>query len=133
MVSSHYLRKKRNHECLRVTSEFPLNSNFLQVGQLLKRSSLNTSALRVYLVLSSETISRQIKRIQNEGIILQTKRAFIDYYFLIHKKRRGERGGGSREGGSRKGGTGRGEGRQTLHKTFLNAQCWCAAGAGGFF
>ena len=26
-----------------------------------------------------------------------------------------------------------GGGRQTLHKTFLNPQYWCAAGAGGFF
>ena len=31
-------------------------------------------------------------------------------------------------------GMGIGEGgRQTLHKTFLNPQYWCAAGAGGFF
>ena len=105
-----------------MTSEFPLNSNFPQAGQLSKLSPLNTSALRVYLVLRSKTISRQIKRIQNEGIIVQTKRAFIGYYFLSHKKggRRGE------------GGWGMG-GRQTLHKTFLNPQYWCAAGAGGFF
>ena len=97
-----------------MTSEFPLNSNFPQVGQLSKRSPLNTSALRVYLVLRSETISRQIKRIQNEGIIVQTKRAFIGYYFLTHKKRRGEGGrggGGERRKGER--GWGMGEGGQT--------------------
>ena len=105
-----------------MTSEFPLNSNFPQAGQLSKRSPLNTSALRVYLVLRPKTISRQIKRIQNEGIIVQTKKAFIGYYFLTHKKRRGDGGWGMGEGG-----------RQTLHKAFLNPQYWCAAGAGGFF
>ena len=77
-----------------MTSEFPLNSNFPQAGQLSKRSPLNTSALIVYFVLRSKTISRQIKRIQNEGIIVQTKRAFIGYYFLTHKKRRGDGGWG---------------------------------------
>ena len=84
-----------------MTSEFPLNSNFPQAGQLSKRSPLNTSALRVYLVLRSETISRQIKRIQNEGIIVQTKKAFIGYYFLTHKKRRGDGGWGMGEGADR--------------------------------
>ena len=82
-----------------MTSEFPLNSNFPQAGQLSKRSPLNTSALRVYLVLRSKTTSRQIKRIQNEGIIVQTKKAFIGYYFLTHKKRRGDGGWGREHGG----------------------------------
>ena len=94
-----------------MTSEFPLNSNFPQVGQLSKRSPLNTSALRVYLVLRSETISRQIKRIQNEGIIVQTKRAFIGYYFLTHKKRRGDGGWGMADGGWGRGHGGWGLGR----------------------
>ena len=90
----------------------------------------------MHLVLRSETISRQTKRIQNEGI-------FIGYYFLTHKKRRGEGGArgtgeGNGEGSSEgragsKEGRGQSGGRQTLHKTFLNPQYRCAAGAGGFF